>query len=58
MKRVEFIILKEDGHKETLKCPECDTIFDIDAISWLNMTWDKETKWQVSVCPGCGVTQQ
>ena len=55
--RVEFVIVDTCGAQETLACPICGSIFDIDAHSNKNLIFDREYKGVVAKCPDCGAVQ-
>lgn len=57
MEKVDFIVVESRGSHETLACPKCGCMFDIDAYLQENMIWDKEYVGLVSKCPDCGVIQ-
>jgi uncharacterized C2H2 Zn-finger protein len=58
MERVEFVIIETDGFHETLACPKCGNIFEIDVHTELNLVFDKEYMGLVSKCPDCGALQK
>jgi uncharacterized C2H2 Zn-finger protein len=58
MERVDFVTIESLGAHETLACPKCGCIFDIDAHEELNLVHDKVYKGLVAKCPDCGVLQK
>jgi C4-type Zn-finger protein len=58
MTKVNFTILENLGTKNTLECPECRQVFDIDAMTDLNLVWDRQLVMYVAKCPKCGVEQE
>ena len=57
MERVDFVIIESLGSHETLACPKCGCVFDIDAYSQENMVFDKEYQGLLAKCPDCKVIQ-
>lgn len=58
MDRVDFVTIESLGSHETLACPKCGCIFDIDAHTQENLVEDKAYKGLVAKCPDCGVLQK
>ena len=58
MERVDFVIIDTEGHHETLACPNCGNIFDVDAHTDENLIFDKDYKGFVAKCPDCGILQK
>ena len=58
MERVDFVTIESLGAQETLACPKCGCVFDIDAHSELNLVHDRAYKGMVAKCPDCGVLQK
>ena len=58
MESVDFVIIESKGIHETLACPKCGKIFDIDAHTEENLIWDRAYKGLVAKCPDCGVLQK
>jgi uncharacterized C2H2 Zn-finger protein len=56
--RVDFVIIDTDGTHETLACPNCGCVFDIDAHSEENLVFDKIYKGYVAKCPDCKSMQK
>jgi hypothetical protein len=46
------------GSHETLACPKCGCIFDVDAHTQENLVDDKAYKGLVAKCPDCKVLQK
>jgi hypothetical protein len=57
MERVDFVIIESLGSHETLACPKCGCVFDIDAYSQENMIFDKEYQGLLAKCPDCKALQ-
>jgi uncharacterized C2H2 Zn-finger protein len=57
MERVEFVIVETNGAHETLACPKCGAIFDVDAHTEENLVFDKTYIGYIAKCPDCGVLQ-
>lgn len=58
MESVEFVIFESKGSHETLACPKCGCLFEIDAYSQENMIFDKSYQGLIAKCPDCGVLQK
>jgi len=56
-KPVNFVMVEDRGAQNTLACPACGTIFDVDAHTQENLIWSKEYKGVVAQCPDCKATQ-
>lgn len=56
-KPVNFVMVEDRGAQNTLACPACGKIFDIDAHTQENLVWSKEYKGVVAQCPDCKATQ-
>lgn len=57
--RVDFVIVDDSqGYVNTLACPKCGNIFDINAHTNENLAFDREFKGMVARCPDCGVVQR
>ncbi len=56
--RVEFVIVESHGAEETLACPKCGCVFDVDAHTEENLIFDRAYKGLVAKCPDCGVLQK
>lgn len=52
-----FIIIEDRGTQNTLECPRCGCIFDIDAMDEENLEWSWEQMAFRAVCPLCGTKQ-
>jgi uncharacterized C2H2 Zn-finger protein len=57
MKKVNFEILEDKRHINVLKCPECEHVFKVNALSGENLIWDAEMLMDVARCPQCNVEQ-
>jgi len=53
----EFVIFDTQGSHETLACPQCGCLFEIDAYTQENMVFDKTYMGLIAKCPDCGVLQ-
>ena len=58
MERVDFVTIESDGPHETLACPKCGSIFDVDAHTEENLVFDKAYKGLVAQCPDCKSLQK
>jgi uncharacterized Zn finger protein len=58
MEKVDFVIIDSNGPHETLACPNCGNIFDVDAHTEENLVWDKEYMGLLAKCPDCGRLQK
>lgn len=58
MDRVDFVIIETLGHYETLACPKCGNIFDINVYTQENLVFDKEYMGLVAKCSECGILQR
>lgn len=57
-KRVDFVTIESLGSHETLACPDCGAVFDVDAYTQENLVEDRAYKGLVAKCPDCGVLQK
>ncbi len=53
-----FIILDDRGSQNTLECPRCGNVFDIDAMTELNLVWNWRQMAFVAKCTLCGTQQE
>lgn len=58
IERVDFVTVESRGAYETLACPKCGCVFDVDAYSKENLVDDLAYKGMVAKCPDCGVLQK
>lgn len=56
--RVDFVTIESLGSHETLACPKCGCIFDVDAYTQENLVEDRAYKGLVAKCPDCQVLQK
>lgn len=56
-KQVNFVVVEDRGAENTLACPACGKIFDVNARSQENLIWCDRYMGLVAKCPDCHVTQ-
>lgn len=58
MERVDFVTIESRGAEETLACPKCGRVFEVDAHTQENLIFDQSYVGLVAKCPDCGVLQK
>lgn len=58
MKIVDFVLIDTTGTHETLACPNCGSIFEIDIHEKLNLVYDKAYQGYLAKCPDCSAIQK
>ncbi len=52
-----FDVLEDRGTQNTLECPRCTCVFEVDAITEENLIWSCKQMAIIAVCPLCGTQQ-
>lgn len=53
-----FEILEDRGTQNTLECPRCGCVFDVDAKTEANLVWSWKQMALIAVCPLCDTHQE
>ena len=53
----EFKLLEDRGIENTLECPRCGCVFDVNALTHENLIWAKTKMADIAKCPLCGTQQ-